>query len=164
MKKQFLYHCTSIDYGDTLVVKKIIPTKSEKEPNVPRLCVCPTIPQCLAARLFYKSSIYVYKTVKPTRGVTPKNVWDSVITNERWLLPGHKLYRFTKIEKNIVQDISLDIAKWHFKTKNKSDYKVRIATLWRACVCLSKYTPKHLLNACELWCDEMNIDPMEIFS
>lgn len=62
------------------------------EPLTPRLCVGLHLAGCLAARwLDGQRDVYVYET-EPRRSINPgRLVWDSLITQERWIVPPVKL-------------------------------------------------------------------------
>lgn len=164
MRKKYLYHCSHINHGSELVVRRQFPRlMADGEPKTPRLCVSPTVPQCLSARLFL-SSIWVYRTPKPCRGVTPSGVWDSVLTDERWLLPGHKLELVEVIPKSRVKPAFSDIADWHCRNKKGANLEMRVATLWVACVSFPEHTSRRLMRLSESLCEKLEIDPIEIFS
>lgn len=106
MKKKYMYHCTVDNHGPILTVQRRVPERGKKEPNTPRLCVSDTIPRCLAGRLFpVGKDIHVYRTDKPVRGISPNGVWDSCITDERWLIPPQKLYHVDTINGDCVKEI-----------------------------------------------------------
>jgi hypothetical protein len=133
-KRRHWYHCSSTNHGPTWVAGRRSPSApSEKEPAVPRLCVCPTIPACFAARLFDRDlDVYVYRTEKPQRSVTPKDVWDQVITGERWLVPPVSMVRVDVIDRITNGKINEAIRAYHVITKGNSSCGLRVAQYARA--------------------------------
>lgn len=163
-RRKTLYHCTVDNHGIRLKVTRKVPRyASRNEPAVPRLCVCPTIPQCIASTLLYGVPVHVYATDKPLKGVTPYRVWDEVITDERWLIPGQSLSYHLRLPRDVIDSITLDIARWHCRTKQHSNMEVRLAMLWRACVTLPQHTPRWLTRFVDRSCDELRIDPLAMF-
>jgi hypothetical protein len=54
--------------------------------------------------MFHKwRPVYVYRTIKPTRGIAPRDVWDAVITGERWIIPPATLEKVATIEAAVVR-------------------------------------------------------------
>ena len=107
-KGQILYHCTQIDCGPDLTVRRRYPViRAADEPKTPRLCASPTVAQCMSAALFsFAGPVYVYATPNPVVGVTPTKVWDAPVTWERWLLPGQRLVRVDVVSDALRADIS----------------------------------------------------------
>lgn len=61
--------------------------RSDYEPNISRICVSPTIEQCLVAIPYSKWEMFgIYKTISPTIAKESVNVFDSKITDEGWIL------------------------------------------------------------------------------
>lgn len=87
------YHIRqSDDWGSevTLYPKEEGKFRCPFEPLVPRICVAPTIPQCIVAlgNLLNEKPIYVYKTkyeIADRDIIEPYEVPDSHITDEAWL-------------------------------------------------------------------------------
>lgn len=132
MKPKVLYHLTQEDFGPSLKVVRRAPKwagKELREPATPRLCAAPSVAQCLIARLFYMNKpVYIYKTLKPVKGVTPKDVWDSLLTDERWILPGQELGFHSRIPAKVVNDIQW----WpclYFGLQKPANVKMRLAQL-----------------------------------
>ena len=132
-RKRILYHCSEIDHGEHLtVVRKTPKFPSSEEPPVPRLCVSPTVPGCLAGRLFDGlNPVHVYATPKPVRGITPRNVWDEPITKERWLIPPAVLHRVATIPVEDVREIMWRQLAFHVQTQKPARFEIRLCT---ACV------------------------------
>lgn len=135
-KKQrlHLYHVSTLRLGSITAERRTPLYADPKEPPTPRLCVCPSVPACLAARLFPVRELYVYRTERPLRGVSPVGVWDSLITKERWLIPPAKLVRVGTITEEEVHEAQGDIRRFHRMTRKHSSHRLRVAQLemaWR---------------------------------
>lgn len=65
--------------------------------------MAPNIAACFAAVMFHNGrQVYVYRTKTPRRTVMPVNVWDQIITQERWLVP--------PVDMVLVEVIDADVA------------------------------------------------------
>ena len=130
-RKRDLFHVSRFDHGEKLKVERRIPMFPHKsEPSVPRLCVSPSIPGCVSATFFESGArAYIYKTNKPRRGVRPFDVWDSIITGERWILPGGELERVGEIDPVDLFVIWEIWREYYFATRKPCCYKIRIAQL-----------------------------------
>ena len=103
MKSQHWYHCTQGDYGDLWTARRICPTFiGSREPKTPRLCVGASIAACFAARLFFHP-VHVYQTTTQRRTLAPKDVYDSAITGERWLVPPVPMQRIMIVSREDVR-------------------------------------------------------------
>ena len=131
MKPVTLYHCTDRHHGSELIVRRKSPIMpSEKEPDTPRLCACPSVAACIGARMFHDNhDVYVYRTAKKRKGITPRKVWDSLITSERWLIPPEKLNFVGPIRVEVLNDIYESSRIFHQETRKSSDYRLRIALI-----------------------------------
>lgn len=119
------YHCSTINHGQILVIKKQCPRlKADKETHTPRLCVAPTIAACFAARIFNHGPVYVYKTIKPVNAVKPINVWDQCITKERWLIEG-TLNLYTIISNHICEEAYTSLKILYQIKKMRSSLRIR---------------------------------------
>jgi len=134
MRPKHFYHVSSQWLGNEF--QPILRTPSDmakKEPPTPRLCVCPTIAACFAARLMASHrTAYVYKTAKPYRGIAPRSVWDQIITGEKWLIPPVKLIHVANINALTVDKIQSAVIYYHKITKQNSGHLVRLAQYARA--------------------------------
>lgn len=161
-RKQYHYHVSAkrLDYLD---VKRALPMcPSQNEPDVPRLCVCPSVPGCFAARVFTKrKDLYVYRTLKKTKGIKPYRVWDAVITGERWLIPPMRLERIATIDREDVARIqcySVPIL-W-----TGADIQIRTAQLAIAWDVLGKRFPNHQeRRVCRFLLERFKVGDPEIF-
>lgn len=161
-KRKPLYHCSLNDHGPELRAQRAVPMYSaDDEPDTPRLCVCPSIPQCFTARLFFGGPVFVYSII--AKGVAPRNVWDSFITGERWILPGVILKKEFEIPQVRVDAVLETVANWHLREKREADIRTRAATLARACIELTEYCPNGLEEFSLQACEEFGIDPLTYF-
>lgn len=127
MKRNF-WHCSDVYHGETFVAERRAPKiKADKEPSTPRLCVCPALHGCFAARLFrYDVPVYAYRTAKPTGSVAPKDTWDSVITRERWLIPPVTLVLVRTIDAAVCNRIQA-ASYLYLRQGLKMSWQVRLA-------------------------------------
>lgn len=73
------------------------------EPLGKRICVAPTIEQCITAVPYIlETSFNIYRTKSPIIADHPKGVFDSIVTQEGWL---HKPTKFVKIGMLKFRDI-----------------------------------------------------------
>lgn len=113
-----LYH---ISFRDNLsgIWKPQLPAGSElnsggkyTEPDIPRICLSPTIDQCFIAiypniSKFYEEkgikhlTFYVYQPEGKVNAVNTKGVWDSHITDEKWLLEPTKMILVGEVEISV---------------------------------------------------------------
>lgn len=92
------YHVSRIDHGEVFTAKRRHSHQScipSKEPDTPRLCVAPSITDCLLA-VVIEGPGYVYKSPK-RRGIPAQSVWDKDLTQEHWLVPPVTLARVAVI-------------------------------------------------------------------
>lgn len=88
--KRYWYHISSTLNRNT---HRLIPwgehrgfNRSGNEPSGKRICVAPTIEQCITAipySLSYKHTIY--RTLSRVKAKRPKDIFDSNVTNEGWI-------------------------------------------------------------------------------
>lgn len=133
-KPRHWFHCTSDDHGPAFTPARLTPkTLGVKEPPVPRLCVCADIAGCFAAALFHRfGPVFVYRTEKPCRTVEPRDVWDSVITGERWLIHPARMILVQTIEPKTVRLAQGDVWEYHKLTRKNSNLFLKLAGLVRA--------------------------------
>lgn len=100
------YHL-STNFNHRLI--RIVPwdkdfSRCPTEPPGKRICVAPTIEQCLTALPYCEGSEYtVYRTVKRLKAMKPVNVFDSKVTQEGWL---QKPTEFIKLGRIFVGDVN----------------------------------------------------------
>lgn len=141
MTPKYFYHCTTEYVGSTLTVHRRKPKyAADGEPAVPRLCVCPSIAECFAARLFQEASpVYCYRTRKLVRGIAPYSTWDACITRERWLIPPMQLSLVCTVPAQISIAAQEAVRLYHRKTRRKSSWKLRLMQLLEAAEVLSRW-------------------------
>lgn len=77
----------------------------EREPEIERICVAPTLSGCLSAINFYYQTLRVYRTMEKVESYVPYRVADSKITGERWLMSPTWFEHVLTLPKNVVRDI-----------------------------------------------------------
>ena len=164
-RRRYLYHCTVVDHGEVLRVRRKAPRyPSTGEPRTPRLCCSPTVPQCLSA--FFPvdfTQVVVYRTTKPVRGVKAQGVWDACITDERWLLPGQELHRHAVLPEHKIADLYQPFAMYFRRTRKGSSARKRLAQLWLACVEFEEHCPRWLFKWVSSALEELQVDPFAEF-
>lgn len=132
--KRIWFHCTEIDHGDVLTIERRPPKhRLPAEPDTPRLCVCPSVPECFGARLFNPlKTVHVYATRKPQNGIKPIGIWDQGLTREHWLIPPTQLRKVAQIESDQVKQITLGIWLYHTETQKGGSADIRVAAILRA--------------------------------
>lgn len=88
---RYWYHVST-----TLRAKEVILTprdndsgfnRADDEPDTLRICVSPSLEQCIIAVPYYYNTIFsVYRTKTKVKANRPINVFDSKITQEGWLI------------------------------------------------------------------------------
>lgn len=92
VKPHHFYHITMGNWGNRvrLIPRSYSCYRASDEPDISRICVCPTIEGCINAVWpcyagpYHKVSIY--RTLRKVHSFKPKSVTDASITGERWLL------------------------------------------------------------------------------
>jgi len=81
--------------------------RSGDEPDGDRICVAPTIEQCLTAIPYYLGTVCtVYKTKSPVFATKPHGIFDAKVTEEGWIQTPTAfvkvgILRFEDIEKSL---------------------------------------------------------------
>jgi len=157
-----LYHCTTHDRGTIFVVEPRPPAKWERnnEPDTPRLCVAPSVPQCIAAMNdTVRDPLIVYVADDPCEAIPAKSVGDSIYSHEYWLMPGTRLTRSTLIPPQFPREIYMLTDSLLRQVKGTIIGRhYRVALLYAACQVLSEYAPKKLSLAAQGYCEEMGLD------
>lgn len=89
---RYYYHVTEEYWGDRKVLKprSIGCNRDISELNIPRICVAPSIEQCLIAIYISRKYDYcVYRTLNPISDCDIKNpirISDAYITEEKWII------------------------------------------------------------------------------
>jgi len=107
--ERYYYHISYLEWGDSITLRPRSkgPCRAESEPNIPRICVAPSILLCLCA---VSAEANVYRTESPQIAAIPTKVNDSRITSERWLLNPTK-FVFLKTIPREVLDTVYNVAK-----------------------------------------------------
>lgn len=102
-KPQFFYHITESRWPR---YKRLSPKRvyQEDEPQVSRICVSPTISQCISA-VGSNSRRYIYRTLHRVSGQYPWQVADVRITRERWLRKPTTFIRIGDIHPDIFREM-----------------------------------------------------------
>jgi len=93
-KKRYWYHVSKTleKKSETLTPWDKSYSRAEDEPTGARLCVAPTIEQCLTA-VAKSNLLAIYRTAKQEIAKKPSNIFDSDITDEGWIEHPIKLKR-----------------------------------------------------------------------
>ena len=133
LRPRWLYHVTDDYHGSVMeVIRRHPEYMAEEEPEVPRLCVSPTVAGCFAAGFFRDVDCHVYRTCKKRKGISPRGVWDSFITEERWLIPPDYLEHVGVVEAMDVYLIQELFRRYHEVTGNRCNPRLRLAQLIHA--------------------------------
>lgn len=104
--ERYWYHVSS-----TLKAKRVTLTprandegfnRAEDEPDIKRICVCPTIEGCLTAIPYgRRDTLTVYRTTKKIPARKAYDVFDSTVTQESWITKRTRFIRvgFLNLEK-----------------------------------------------------------------
>jgi hypothetical protein len=98
--KRFYYHITNEDFGKKKILtpQETSPCRPVEEPNLPRICVAPSVPHCLVSvAISGRNKIYVYRTFNKVQAYYPYGVMDSHVTKEKWILAPTKFILVKKI-------------------------------------------------------------------
>lgn len=80
----------------------------------------------LLCRSLYRRPVFVYRTRRPVRGITPRGVWDSAITGERWIIPPADLILDRVIPADVAWRICRPFHEFHSRTGKKSNVNLRL--------------------------------------
>lgn len=86
--RRYWYHVTDTKHwGESIILNPRIPVRlGEDEPQIERICVAPTVAQCISAVRPEESFLCIYRTATPVSAYWPNGVSDYRITQEKWLL------------------------------------------------------------------------------
>lgn len=124
------FHLTVRDFGEkvTLIPQEKGQHRPYQEPEVPRICVAPTISGCLLALgpLFcFDDRVYVYQTNAPT--LEPYDVLDSHLTGERWIVqPAFFILRFSFYISEELDDLLAKVEHVGADTRCQEEYAPEI--------------------------------------
>lgn len=84
----YFYHVTDNSlWGDLIRLEPRVTYRCDpREPEVSRICVCPTVVGCFMGACYSEGYSRVYRTKRKVWCVEPYNVYDSKVTDEKWLL------------------------------------------------------------------------------
>lgn len=89
MTDRYWYHLTDdASWADTVILSPRVPKRGTwlGEPQVSRICVCPSIVQCFIAACWYEGQRRIYKTEAKLSATPCYGVADSGTTQEHWIL------------------------------------------------------------------------------
>ena len=90
-ERRYWYHLSSrLDKRGKFVLKpwgdeRAVNRDFANEPDNKRICVAPTIPQCLTALPQSSVDLNIYRTLRKVKAEKPVGVFDAKITQEGWL-------------------------------------------------------------------------------
>lgn len=106
--RRYWYHIsTTLKHNSVLLkpygnVEKAF-NRSWNEPDTPRICVAPSIVQCITAVPYYPCTKFtIYRTKNKVKAKPAVNVFDANITKEGWI---HKPTIFVKIGELDFEDV-----------------------------------------------------------
>jgi hypothetical protein len=108
---EFYYHITNKLWPKKIKLHPRVRGKNRSplEPNIKRICVSDTISGCLASIgpcYNFHDQLYVYRTYRKIIANEPFDIYDSDITNEKWLLKSTSfIYKGCINWKNIPKEI-----------------------------------------------------------
>lgn len=111
----YYYHVTPKNLGSSYIfVPRKIVDADEREPDIKRVCVAPSISCCFSA--IYPngySEYFVYRTKNKVRASCTYNVYDVSVTKEKWLLSPTEFIRIAKIR---------DVSDYPCSSRGDEDY------------------------------------------
>ena len=145
--KRYWYHISN-----TLKDKKctLIPwdnakgfNRNELEPDINRICVSPTIQQCLTAVPYFLSSSYnIYRTKEKVAAHKPIRVFDAKITNEGWLLDTTDFIKIGSIDLNEIESgEKIESVMHEAASRGNVRYSKKVLNWWRR-IKLQRYIKK----------------------
>jgi hypothetical protein len=115
-KPKYWYHITdATNWSDEQTLNPIEHIGYEC-PYIKRICVAPTVPQCLAAICFWKGKLRVYRTMHKHRAAKAMFVSDQEITDEHWLFEECKFIFLEHIDETLMTILlnkSFNCRGWH---------------------------------------------------
>lgn len=103
---KYYYHITENNWGKqkTLLPRSNGDNRGVEESKTPRICVSPSIAQCMVAIYCYGNDWFVYRTKKKVNAKEPISIADAHITDEKWLCKKTAFVRVGKIRNKIVKE------------------------------------------------------------
>lgn len=106
-KPRFWYR---IQIHDRYMPDEVVLSPRRRDYDIPvepaRVCVAPTVAQCIAAIFFHSTAVDVLRTKRPVVAVPATGVWDQLITHEHWLLEPIEFVRVNRIEQRRMKRMS----------------------------------------------------------
>jgi hypothetical protein len=131
-KKRYWYHVSTTLKKKTV---HLVPwddikgfNRASHEPEGNRICVAPTIEQCITAIPYYlHTKIVIYRTKDEVIAKRPRRVFDSKVTNEGWLVEPTTFVRigtlnFAHVEKGLKIDSVIE---------NSADKDQEVENCWK---------------------------------
>ena len=135
-RKRYWYHLST-----TLRKKRLclIPWDEDKasnrsgtEPTGRRICVAPSIEQCITALPYFEGETYwVYRTAKRIAACKPEDIFDSNVTKEGWI---QNPTDFVKIGKFAIADAATGCRDYIIPASASMDdprYSGRVLSWWK---------------------------------
>lgn len=108
--------------------------RSDSEPNVRRICVSPSLEQCLTAiPYFHRDTLSVYRTEKKVKAKSPVDVFDASVTMEGWIIVPTWFIRIgtlnlNSLDKKLTKGVRSEAATDGCLSSSKSLYRWWIKT------------------------------------
>jgi len=111
--KKYYYHITDNEnWGDSILLKPKRDgfNRDSNEPHTPRICVCPTIEQCMIA-IYLSYGYSVYRTKHKEVAISAKErIFDGHITHEHWLKKPTQFIKVGTFNKRIPYNFGSSVA------------------------------------------------------
>lgn len=108
-KPRFFYHVTEKRWPKRKRLKPLHSSMTDRpaeEPSLARICVAPTVAQCLSAISYSGYYTYhIFRTLRRIKAKYPYSVADSRITNERWLTKPTSFIKIGSIQPRIMKSM-----------------------------------------------------------
>lgn len=143
--RNYYFHVTNRqDWGKEIVLFPLGNDDSDnrcyREPNIPRICVAPTVAGCVSAvcPILSASSrdALIYRTKYKVVGHPPKRITDSHITGEEWLLEPTEFILVDSIPSGVIEmfaDISPEGVGYYIYNKKQKKVKPTIEAILSFC-------------------------------
>lgn len=147
-ERRYWYHLSSkLNRRGKFVLKpwgdeRAINRDFANEPNTKRICVSPTIPQCLTALPQSSVDLDIYRTLNKVKAEKPIGVFDAKITQEGWLT---RPIMFVYIGTIKLNDIEKELGNQFWPED-------------AACACGSEQD--ELITSKETWCEWVELMPI----
>ena len=107
--------------------------RSQTEPEGARICVSPTIEQCITAIPYnLNDTIAIYRTEKKVKPEVPHSIFDSNVTNEGWLTSPTKFKRIGYLDfQKVEDDLKIDHIISQSASSNEPKYAGKVLRWWQ---------------------------------